>query len=323
MKPRYGAGPHSGVAISSTHEYLPRLSRVPVAHPQYTMALVKLCIDVPPDLAQGIGELLIELGAGAVEEQRAERGARLVVYGENEGELAALGKRARAGFEELGLEARDVNIDWRIEVDPHSDWDTAWTKYLVQQPLTPSWVIQPAWDQTPAPPRAGRIFIQPTLAFGDGGHVTTRMAARAVERFCVEQPGANVLDIGTGTGVLAMVAALSGAGKVVGTDIDPVALAAAVENAKLNGLEDRVLFLDACATPPFAFDLVVANLEPRVLLSIANDIAARARESRELVLTGFVAQQAAEVEEGFVGLGFGEMTRIECDGWCLLAFGQR
>jgi ribosomal protein L11 methyltransferase len=286
------------------------------------MALIKLLIDVPSAVAEEAGHLLIELGAGGVEEQAGERGARLIVYGDDKTQLSALSERARDALPELGLSEEQGNLSIRIEVDAASDWDTAWTQHLQQQPLTPRWVIQPVWDVTPPPFGLGKLLIRPTLAFGDGAHVTTRLAAEAVERFCQVLPDASVLDVGTGTGVLAMLAALSGARTVVGIDVDDVALAAARENAALNGLENAVSFQDASSDLSPGFDLVVANLEPRALKEDASRIAARARDARELLLTGFLVEQASEILSCFSAFGFLERGRVEVDGWCLLVLGR-
>ena len=286
------------------------------------MALVKLLLDVPAESAEDIGQLLIELGAGGVEEQAAERGARLIVYGDQETEIKALSERAKSALLDFGLDEDQGNLSVRIEVDPNSDWDTAWTKHLQPQVLTARWVIQPVWDPTPPPWGSGRILIRPTLAFGDGAHVTTRLAAEAVERFCLALPGGSVLDVGTGTGVLAILAALSGARTVVGVDVDAVALAAARENAKLNELEGAISFVDAANAVEAGFDLVVANLEPRALIEDAARIAARARDARELVVTGFLSDQAEQVAASFAAHSLRELGRVDVDGWCLLVLGR-
>lgn len=286
------------------------------------MALVKLMFDVTADLAEDVGQVLIELGAGGVEEQQGQRGARLIVYGDDQATLSALSERARGALEDFGLSEDAGNLSIRLEVDPNSDWDTAWTRHLEQQWLTPRWVVQPIWDESPVPEGIGCIRIRPTLAFGDGAHVTTRLAAQAIERFCQVLPGASVLDVGTGTGVLALIAVLSGASTVYGIDVDAVALAAARENAELNGLSGRVSFQDASAALISGFDLVVANLEPRALIADASRIAERARDARELILTGFLSEQASEVTRCFAEFGYRELGRVDEDGWTLLVLGR-
>jgi ribosomal protein L11 methyltransferase len=282
------------------------------------MALVRLLIDVPAEIAEQVGQVLIELGAGGVEEQPAQRGARLIVYGAEKRELSALSERARDVLSELGLDEERGTLSIRIDVDENSDWDTAWTRHLEPQVLTSLWVVQPIWDVTPPPFGSGRIWIRPTLAFGDGAHITTRLAAQAVERFCQALPGASVLDIGTGTGILSLVAALSGARPVVGLDVDAVALAAARENAEINQLSSLVSFQEAGSDPGSGFDLVVANLEPRALLEDTARIASRARDARELVVTGFLSEHAEEIRAAFAEFGFAERGRVDADGYCLL-----
>lgn len=285
------------------------------------MALVKLLLDVPAELTDACAAILIQAGAGGVEEQTGDRGARLIVYGDDAKVLAKLLERARDGFDELGLAEEDGGLSIRMVVDENSDWDTAWTRYLEPQRITERWVVQPVGNEEPLPYGTERIIIQPTLAFGDGAHVSTRLAARSVERFCLNLPGASVLDVGTGTGVLAMVAALSGARTVVGVDVDDVALGAARENARLNGLAERVVFLDAAEALASGFDLIVANLSTGTLLEEAPRLAARARGVRELLITGFLGEQANGIRDRFAELGFSELGRIDEEGWCLLVLG--
>src|SRR6187399_3275685 len=99
------------------------------------MALVKLLLDVASDVSELVGHTLIELGAGGVEEQSGKRGARLIVYGDDSKQLSALAEQARAALSDIGLEEERGNLSIRIEVDEHSDWDTAWTRHLQQQAL--------------------------------------------------------------------------------------------------------------------------------------------------------------------------------------------
>lgn len=287
------------------------------------MALVKLFLDLPSEHTDTGAALLIQLGAGGVEEQVGQRGARLIVYGDDVPTLAALSERAREAFAEYGLSEQDGNLWIRMEVDADSDWKTAWMQHLQPQRITPHWIVQPVDDETPAPHGVGRIRIRPTLAFGDGAHVSTRLAAQAVERFCLHLPGASVMDVGTGTGILAMVAALSGARTVLALDVDAVALAAAQENAALNGLSEAIGFEDAAYDVDSGYDLVVANLEPRTLIEEAPRLALRARMARELLLTGFLSEQAALVEQRFREHGFSERARMDEDGWCLLVLSAR
>ena len=285
-----------------------------------SVPLVKLIVDAPTTHAELVSDVLMELGAGAVEEQSAPAGARLIVYGEAPGELEALASAAREAFGEAGLAPDALSL--RIERDDAATWRTAWMQYLKQERLTETWVIQPEWDQTPAPEGCRRLLFRPELAFGDGAHATTRLAARAVEAFCAQQPGSRVLDVGTGTGVLALLASLSGAAVSVGTDIDAAALGAARANAALNAVTN-VRFDDAALPLEGPFDLVVANIEPRGLLECIETIAAHARSARELVLTGFLSEQAPGIAAHFVERGLTELERVAEDDWALVRLRPR
>lgn len=279
--------------------------------------LAKLLFDVPAELAEDCGALLVALGAGAVEEQATESGGRLVVYGEDAKALEALRDAAREAFGELGVTEADGSLVIHFEEHVESDWATAWTRYLEPELITERWAVVPFGKEAEIPEGIGCILIQPVLAFGDGAHATTRLAARAVELFCLTHPGARVLDIGTGTGVLAMLAARSGASRVVGTEVDPVALEAARENARLNALAGQIELVESKSPIVGPFDLVVANLPPRVLAEIAGEIAALALGARSLLLTGFLREQADEIGVLFASYGFVSASRAEEGDWAL------
>src|SRR5207245_2590087 len=102
------------------------------------------------------------------------------------GKADGIAERARALLREALPGANGIALS--VEVDESSDWASAWTQHLGQIALTPSLVIQPLWDETPAPPKSQRILYDPKLSFGDGAHATTRLASVAVERICRAEP---------------------------------------------------------------------------------------------------------------------------------------
>jgi len=275
--------------------------------------LVKLIVRAPRRLTETVSSVLFEAGAGGIEEQDGSK--RLVVYAADRESAERISVRARALLRERA--ASESGIDLSIEVDEHSDWASAWTRYLGQVALTSSLVIQPSWDDTPAPPGAQRILFDPKLSFGDGAHPTTRLASSALERACRAHIGASVLDFGSGTGVLAFVALMSGAEFAYGIDIDPVSIDAARHNARLNALEQRCQFGLPDAAPEREFDLVAANLEAPALLSVVGALARYAARAERLILTGFLAARQAEIVSAF-GAGFNlEHAEYEAD-WALL-----
>ena len=257
--------------------------------------LVKLLARTPKKFSELVSTLLFEAGAGGIEELD---GARcLVVYAESREAAQTIADRAR---ELLRVAAPGPHgIAFSIEVDEHSEWASAWTQHLGQVALTANLVIQPVWDQAEPPPGARVIRFDPELAFGDGAHETTRLAAKALERACLARPSARVLDFGSGTGVLCFVALLSGADSAWGVDIDPVSIRAAERNSALNQLAERARFSMPHELPERAFDVVVANLEAPTLLACASELVRCAKGSERLLLTGFLAEREAEIAARF------------------------
>jgi len=282
------------------------------------MALVKVVVKAPKKYAEMLSDLLFDAGAGGVEER--ENGRELIVYAATRADAEGIAAHARSALKEALPGVAGISL--KVEVDESSDWDTAWTKHLGQVALTPKIVIQPVWDETPAPEGAARIVYDPKLAFGDGGHVTTRLAANAIERACTELPNARVLDFGSGTGVLAFVALLSGAARAVGVDIDPVSVEAATRNAELNSLSDRARFVLPTAALDDEFDIVVANVELPALLEVAPDILRHARGAKRLISTGFLEPRVPEVLSAFETM-FELEHRSTDEEWALLELEAR
>jgi ribosomal protein L11 methyltransferase len=275
--------------------------------------LVKLLVRTPRKFAELVSSVLFEAGAGGIEEQDGSK--RLVVYAADRETAEGIAARARALLREAAPGPNGIALS--IEVDEHSDWASAWTRHLGQIALTPSLVIQPSWDETPAPPGSQRILFDPKLSFGDGAHATTRLASVALERACGARPGLSVLDFGSGTGVLAFVALLSGAKFAWGVDIDPVSIEAAQQNATLNALSERCQFSLPSAQPERTFELVVANLEAPALLTCAGDLTRHALLAERLILTGFLATKEAEICAAFAPNFRHERAEYEAD-WALV-----
>ena len=277
------------------------------------MPLVKLVIRTPRKLSETVSAVLFEAGAGGIEE--LDGGRRLIVYAASVEDADGIAGRARELLREAAPGPSGVALS--VEVDEQSDWDSAWTKHLGQVALTPRIVIQPLWDETPAPSGSERILFDPKLAFGDGAHATTRFASAALERACELHPGARVLDFGSGTGVLAFVALLRGAASAWGVDIDPVSVAAARHNACLNGLAERTRFSLPGELEGRAFDLVVANLEAPTLLSVAPELVRRAGGCELLIVTGFLGDREPEVVRALAP-EFRVERAARQDDWALL-----
>lgn len=277
---------------------------------------MRLIVSTKKKLAPLVSEALFGAGAQGLEE-RPGRGATLVAYAESRQELASIWKRAQKALA-TSLQASELP-NATIEVDEAESWRTAWTEHLRPVRLTRRLLLAPT---TVAAPKLGRaqslILYQPALAFGDGDHPTTRLAARAIETHYRKAPGGALLDIGAGTGVLSFVAVHSGARRALGTDIDPEAVRAAELNASLNGLSRSSRFVHSAARLSGTFDLAVINIELRPLLQVLGSLPAAARRVPKLYVTGFLASQLAEVTDAVKAAGFTPRRRAADAEWRLL-----
>lgn len=186
--------------------------------------------------------------------------------------------------------------------------------------LAPFVALYPAGSTPPELP-SGAIVLPtvPSRAFGDGSHPTTRLCARAVDLFFRQRPVTSVLDVGTGTGVLARLARAHGARFVVGTDLDPAALGAARANAALDHAAVELILSESSpdAWGP-RFDLVVANILEGVLLALAPALVAALVPGGTLLLSGFTPVQTPSLLATFTALGMVMENPVTLEGWALL-----
>jgi ribosomal protein L11 methyltransferase len=212
------------------------------------------------------------------------------------------------GEEPIEIAERDWEVEWRAHHKPLRVGARTW--------------VHPPWDVPAAAPGEVRVAIDPGMAFGTGSHPTTALCAERLDDFLAERPGADVLDVGTGSGVLALQAVLLGAGRVCGTEEDPVALTAARRGADLNGLSpDRIewrLTGDPRDVAGASFGIVVANILLNTLVELAPGLAAKVAAGGRLVLSGLLTDQAGVAEAAYAALGLHQVGRGERDGWVCL-----
>jgi len=154
------------------------------------------------------------------------------------------------------------------------------------------------------------------MAFGTGSHPTTALCLERCDELLAEFPRADVLDVGTGSGVIALLASKLGAGRVAGSENDLVALEAARQGAALNGVTsiDWVLTADPAAVPG-QFRIVIANILLNTLEELAPSIASKVAPGGRLVLSGLLAEQAGGAERAYAALGLRPFGRKEREGW--------
>jgi ribosomal protein L11 methyltransferase len=199
------------------------------------------------------------------------------------------------------------------------DWEVFWQKHFRPQRVGQRLLICPEWalDELPPDWREGRQLLRmvPGLSFGTGEHFTTRFCLEAIEQLTTEASITTVWDVGCGSGILGVAAALLGVPQVLGTDNDPVCLEQAAENARLNGVtaETEWRQADILDPEPGRFDLVCANLFATLLLRSAP--ALWEATGRYLVMSGIREIEVDAVAETFVALGATERVRDGDGEW--------
>ena len=201
-----------------------------------------------------------------------------------------------------------------------ADWAEAWKERLNVLHVGRHIVIRPSWrDYVPA---HGDLVIQldPGMAFGTGLHPTTQMCLVALEELIC--PGAEVLDLGTGSGILAIASARLGAGHVLAVDNDPIAVDAARDNVMNNGVQGTVSVMCGSLTETSgSYDLVVVNILARVIVEMVQEgLATRVRSGGGLIAAGILANQEPEVVAALKRGDFTLVERQQRDDWvCLVA----
>jgi ribosomal protein L11 methyltransferase len=198
------------------------------------------------------------------------------------------------------------------------DWSVAWRKQHRPLRIGPRSWVQPPWEDAPAAPGESRVVIDPGMAFGTGSHATTALCLERVDELLAERAGAALLDIGTGSGIIAFLAVKLGAGRVTGTENDPVALEAARRGAELNGIPaGRITWaladVDQLSGPPH--QIVVANILLNTLVELAPGIARQVAPGGCLVLSGLLADQAQAAEDAYRAQGLVPSGRKERERW--------
>jgi ribosomal protein L11 methyltransferase len=225
------------------------------------------------------------------------------------------------------------------------DWANAWKQHYSVLRVGERIVIVPSWLEHQAAPDDVVLQLDPGMAFGTGLHPTTQLCLRLLERYA--RPGLRTLDLGAGSGILAIAAAKLGAGPVLALDNDPVAVAVAAENIARNGVQERVQSAEgslgagstmghwlsgdfggpangaetayrAVSTLIAEFDLIAANLIAKVLVILAADLAAALMPGGTLISSGIIDSREADVVAAFEAAGLRQLERHVEGEWVAL-----
>lgn len=289
----------------------------------------------------GASGLEVRDGPGTMPGVRAPASGEAIIVAYFDGKVAAT--KAQKELEKAVAGSRTA-----VDKVEEKDWSTEWRTRIKSVQVGRLWV-GPPWDVEKAPAHLHRIVIEPKMAFGTGDHPTTSLCLSAVDMFMAAHAGATVLDVGTGTGVLAFAAKKLGASRVVAIDNDPTSVQLAKEAAEENGLA----VLDA--EPPArsagggaarrsrasgehpehgieistktlnkisgTFDLVVANILANTLTELSHLIVPKV--GKRLVLAGILTHQAEGVTQAYVKRGLTALEPVVQGEWARLDFERR
>ncbi|WP_416137272.1 50S ribosomal protein L11 methyltransferase [Halomonas sp. HK25] len=298
------------------------------------MPWLQLKAHIPPEQAETLEELLLNEGATAITLQDAhdepvfepERGSTPLwsetvltgLYDDLEGVDAMLGRLAASWAEVMpGEPCPEIEVELLAD----RDWEREWMDDFQPMQMGERLWIVPSWHEPPEP-GAVNLHLDPGLAFGTGTHPTTALCLAWLDGLAVTEALDNqpVLDIGTGSGILAIAALKLGAGRAVGTDIDPQALQASRDNAERNGIpapDFRLCYpeqLDNGET----FPILVANILAGPLVELAPMIAGHLAPGGRLALSGILAAQAEEVLDAYRDQGLRMDEPVVSEGWVRL-----
>ena len=231
-------------------------------------------------------------------------------------------------FDGLALDALIADFPYelaegKVEYVPGQDWNHEWEKNYFKPIVIAGRVAVHSSFHTDVPPADYDIVIDPRMAFGTGHHATTTLMMQAL----LDNPpvGLNVVDMGTGTGILAILASMLGAKRTVGIEIDPFAAENAVDNVGLNLKEDadvKIICSDAAALTslPFKADLFLANINRNIITGDIHNYASAMAPGATLVVSGFYVADRTVVEEAANAAGLRLVSVNDKDNWSSMTF---
>ncbi|MDR0696749.1 MAG: 50S ribosomal protein L11 methyltransferase [Christensenellaceae bacterium] len=217
-------------------------------------------------------------------------------------------------FPTVDLDSIRFNTEDYFEVDWLRQWKKSYTTFSAGHvTIIPKWMKPPMKCGIP-------VYIDPGMAFGTGQHVSTRLILKLIHKYKFRNKV--VLDIGTGSGILGIAAAVQGAKRVYMNDIDPIAVKAAHENAALNNVTDKVIISEAdlCMNAKFPIDVVFANLTAELLIRLAGLIKPKMNLCGHIFCSGILVAYKKEVIKAFVKNGFDVKKELDDGEWCGIIF---
>ncbi len=297
---------------------------------------LEVCVTTDAELAEAVSEVMSRYAPNGVAiEQLA-----LDINGADEGDATQLESMVAVRaylLIDAEVETKKRQIEeglWHLsQIKPiaaptfrtvsESDWANAWKEHYHVAHLGDRFVIKPSWREYESQPHEIVIELDPGMAFGTGLHPTTQMCLAAIEKYL--QPGMRVLDLGTGSGILAIGAAKLGAGSILAVDIDPLSVKVATENAIANGV-DRIIevrsgSLAEAASNNATYDLIVVNILAKIIIQLCEENLGRVvRSGGRAIFAGLIDTQEFGVREALDSQGLKVIDQLQDKDWvCLIA----
>ena len=221
------------------------------------------------------------------------------------------------GFLKERLESAAIPYDASVGAVREEDWANNWKQYFKPVEIGQTLAVCPTWETYENHQNRHVLQLDPGSAFGTGTHATTRLTLVMLEGGVT--PGARVLDIGCGSGILSIAAGLLGAREVLGVDIDPMAVKVAEENTALNNVEGISFAAGDLADAAGAnYDIIVANIVADVILRLIPEVPSLLSAGGRFIASGIIGDRVAEVQASLAAHGFTLLDRQDDEGWSAL-----
>jgi ribosomal protein L11 methyltransferase len=265
-----------------------------------------------------VSNFLIERGSPGVVIKKNQVQAYFVHSGENSSVRRDV-QRFLRGIRSIYPDVTDRHLHWKVLKE--RNWNRAWRRFFAPQRIGKMFWVTPPWIKPPVFRRRQVIIIEPGMAFGTGTHATTRGCLEFIEKVAPQFSGKPItaLDLGTGSGILAIALAKLGVKRIIALDTDPLALKAARENVCSNGVQEQiVLSRSNLLHVRKSFLLVVANLTGETILEIADELSKRVLPKGYLILSGILQPKEMVVSCNFGSRGFRTLGRKREKEWMTL-----
>ncbi|MCK9410608.1 MAG: 50S ribosomal protein L11 methyltransferase, partial [Bacteroidetes bacterium] len=198
------------------------------------------------------------------------------------------------------------------------NWNEEWESSIQPINVSDRFIITPSWHPVESVGKTV-IIIDPKMTFGTGYHETTRLMMRMMEQYV--QSGQTILDVGTGTGILAIGAAALGATKIIGVDIDEWSLENGIENAQRNNVRDKIdIRIGSLETVPEKnFDIILANIIRRTILELIDPMLSKLSAQGTILLSGLLATDREAIEQSLTERNFTVVSVLQENEWIAMA----